>query len=209
MAIGWAPAGEGWNPGLADAECFYAADPMGFVDRASPSLSISVVRYGEAFGFLGLYIPCGRTAWPGVRHRPLAGRHGSQVVSSASTVLVAQQANYARSASRCASQRAFWCAAQVDAPNRASCRSMPPSSAVLAYDRTSSPPRATFFCAAGLRTTRERGWPRTARRGVRCLFAPVGAASRSGRSSPRGEREADFRVSRRGRRNLWICPSRT
>lgn len=29
LAIAWA-ALEGWNPGLSDADCFYAADPDGF-----------------------------------------------------------------------------------------------------------------------------------------------------------------------------------
>jgi hypothetical protein len=30
LAVEWA-AQEGWNPGLADAECFHAADPEGFL----------------------------------------------------------------------------------------------------------------------------------------------------------------------------------
>ena len=30
IAVDWA-AGEGWNPGLADAECFHAADADGFL----------------------------------------------------------------------------------------------------------------------------------------------------------------------------------
>jgi len=29
LALEWAAA-EGWNPGLDDAKCFYAADPNGF-----------------------------------------------------------------------------------------------------------------------------------------------------------------------------------
>ena len=29
LALEWAAAG-GWNPGLHDANCFYAADPEGF-----------------------------------------------------------------------------------------------------------------------------------------------------------------------------------
>ena len=50
---------EGWNPGLDDAECFYATDPdgllMGFMD-GEPIAAISAVAYDENFGFLGLYI---------------------------------------------------------------------------------------------------------------------------------------------------------
>lgn len=50
---------EGWNPGLSDAECFYAADPEGFFiaelggERVG---TISAVRYEGDFGFLGFYI---------------------------------------------------------------------------------------------------------------------------------------------------------
>lgn len=58
IAIDWAAA-EGWNPGWYDADCYRAADPNGFLiglldDR--PVATISVVRYGDSFGFLGFYI---------------------------------------------------------------------------------------------------------------------------------------------------------
>lgn len=58
LAIGWAAA-EGWNPGLHDAACFHAADPDGFLIGLlgdEPVAAISVVKYGERFGFLGFYI---------------------------------------------------------------------------------------------------------------------------------------------------------
>ena len=58
IAVEWAAA-EGWNPGLHDADCYYAADPngflMGFLDE-EPIASISVVKYDDSFGFLGFYI---------------------------------------------------------------------------------------------------------------------------------------------------------
>ena len=57
-AIAWAAA-EGWNPGLHDAECFAVADPNGFLVGVlgdEPIATISVVKYGDSFGFLGLYI---------------------------------------------------------------------------------------------------------------------------------------------------------
>lgn len=57
-AAKWA-ADEGWNPGAADLEAFFAADPSGFLmgfDDGKPVSSISVVRYGETQGFLGFYI---------------------------------------------------------------------------------------------------------------------------------------------------------
>ncbi len=56
--LDWARA-EGWNPGLADAPAFLAADPQGFFGffvEARMAAGISAVRYGEKFGFIGLYI---------------------------------------------------------------------------------------------------------------------------------------------------------
>ena len=58
IAVDWAAA-EGWNPGLHDSDCFYAADPEGFLIGSlndEPIATISVVKYGDSFGFLGLYI---------------------------------------------------------------------------------------------------------------------------------------------------------
>lgn len=54
----WA-AEEGWNPGLADAAAFHAADPEGFLIAevtGAPAASLSIVRFGGGTGFLGLYI---------------------------------------------------------------------------------------------------------------------------------------------------------
>jgi ribosomal protein S18 acetylase RimI-like enzyme len=57
-AVEWA-AIEGWNPGLNDAECYFEADPAGFfiglLDGA-PIATLSAVRYGKSFGFMGFYI---------------------------------------------------------------------------------------------------------------------------------------------------------
>jgi GNAT superfamily N-acetyltransferase len=58
LAIDWA-AREGWNPGLHDVDSFYAADPDGFLIGLlgdEPVATISVVKYGSSFGFLGFYI---------------------------------------------------------------------------------------------------------------------------------------------------------
>lgn len=52
-------AREGWNPGLYDAQCFYAADANGFLlgkVNDEPIACLSAVKYTDAFGFLGLYI---------------------------------------------------------------------------------------------------------------------------------------------------------
>lgn len=58
IAIEWA-AKEGWNPGLHDADCYLSADQNGFLMGFlgdEPIASISVIRYNDAFGFLGFYI---------------------------------------------------------------------------------------------------------------------------------------------------------
>lgn len=57
-AVDWAEQ-EGWNPGIHDAEAFYAADPEGFFVAeldGEPIGSVSVVNYDETFAFAGLYV---------------------------------------------------------------------------------------------------------------------------------------------------------
>lgn len=52
-------ASEGWNPGLHDADAFYAADPDGFIiacDNGEPVGCVSAVDYAGEFGFIGFYI---------------------------------------------------------------------------------------------------------------------------------------------------------
>jgi len=99
-AIGWAEQ-EGWNPGRGDLEPFLAADGEGFLIGFLgdvPITSISVVRYGGDYGFLGFYI-CrpehrgkgyGWRTWQAGLAR-LAGR------TVGLDGVVAQQSNYARS----------------------------------------------------------------------------------------------------------------
>ena len=58
VAVEWA-ASEGWNPGLYDAGAFFATDPEGFflgLLDGEPIVSLSAVKYGDAFAFVGLYI---------------------------------------------------------------------------------------------------------------------------------------------------------
>lgn len=100
VAIAWA-ATEGWNPGHYDADCFYAADPTGFwagVLGDETIATISAVKYGSSFGFIGFYIvkpeyrgqSYGIQLWNAALHT-LAGRNiGLDGV-------VAQQKNYQRS----------------------------------------------------------------------------------------------------------------
>lgn len=73
-------AAEGWNPGLYDAPCFYAADPRGFFLAelgGEPAGTISAVAYDAHYGFIGLYIvrPQYRGRGVGLRLWDAAMRH--------------------------------------------------------------------------------------------------------------------------------------
>src|SRR3954466_10281222 len=152
LALQWA-AQEGWNPGLSDSDCFYAADPEGFLlafRDAEPVASISVVRYGSDFGFLGLYIV-----------RPeLRGRgYGYQLWQAGMAHLgertigldgvVAQQENYRRSGFSLAHRNIrFGGQPGIQGPQDARIRSVEGEllNAVLAYDRAFFPaPRESFL----------------------------------------------------------------
>lgn len=53
-------AAEGWNPGLRDADAFWAADPEGFflgLLDGRPAATLSAVRYDSGgFGFMGFFV---------------------------------------------------------------------------------------------------------------------------------------------------------
>src|SRR5215813_3444726 len=58
ILVEWA-AREGWNPGLDDAEVFWATDPEGFVAAEIDGELIgggSIVAYEKKYGFIGLFI---------------------------------------------------------------------------------------------------------------------------------------------------------
>ncbi|MGA9572772.1 MAG: GNAT family N-acetyltransferase [Lysobacterales bacterium] len=56
--VDWAAA-EGWNPGLSDAEIFWATDADGFIAAELDGAMVgggSIVSYGGHFGFMGFFI---------------------------------------------------------------------------------------------------------------------------------------------------------
>lgn len=100
LALDWAAA-EGWNPGLADAACFYAADPGAFLVATlneAPIGCISATEYGADFGFIGFYLMrpdyrgkgYGMALW-----RAAMARLQGRVIGLDG--VVAQQANYQKS----------------------------------------------------------------------------------------------------------------
>lgn len=100
MMARWATE-EGWNVAHTDPLAFHAADPAGFlIGRVDgePLLSISVVKQGPEFGFLGFYI-----ARPKVRGKGFgmkiwnAGMERLKGRNVALDGVVAQQANYRKS----------------------------------------------------------------------------------------------------------------
>lgn len=105
LAIEWAAA-EGWNPGLHDAPCFYAADPDGFLIAylgSEPVGCISAVAYSDSFGFIGLYIV--KPEFRGKGYGWQLWQAGMTYLGSRNIGLdgvVAQQANYKKSGFRLA-----------------------------------------------------------------------------------------------------------
>jgi GNAT superfamily N-acetyltransferase len=157
LALDWAAA-EGWNPGLADAACFLAADPEGFLiaeAAGEPVGCVSAVRYGDGFGFLGFYIvrPAfrgqghGLALWQAAMARLRPGVVGLDGV-------VAQQANYRRSGFDLLHRNIRYAATAPRPPRIAGAPAVVdavtvPFTAVAAFDRQHFPAaRAAFL----------RGW---------------------------------------------------
>jgi GNAT superfamily N-acetyltransferase len=155
--LDWAAA-EGWNPGFDDARAFQAADPLGFFvawHENQPVASISVVKYDDGFGFLGLYIVrpeqrrrgFGFGLWRAALARRPARCIGLDGV-------VAQQAKYARSGFRLAYRNVRYGGPAPQEPDFAAAgsglvlapaRSLP-FDRLAAYDRLCFPaPRPAFL----------------------------------------------------------------
>jgi Acetyltransferase (GNAT) domain/Acetyltransferase (GNAT) family len=145
---------EGWNPGRSDARAFFPTDPEGFIFGrldGEPVASISAVRYGGDFGFVGFYI-----AHPSVRGKG----YGFQVWQAGMDRLagrnvgldgvVGQQGNYRKSGFRRAwnNIRYEGVPSIADAPSDVTlidARTVP-FDQLAAYDRRFFPaPRAAFL----------------------------------------------------------------
>ena len=100
IAIEWA-AKEGWNPGLHDADSYHLADPNGFLVgllEDEPIATISVIKYGDSFGFLGFYIV--KPAYRGKGYGIQIWNAGLEYLKGLNVALdgvVAQQDNYKKS----------------------------------------------------------------------------------------------------------------
>ncbi|WP_445396809.1 GNAT family N-acetyltransferase [Zobellella sp. An-6] len=156
LAVEWA-AREGWNPGLHDMDSFYQADPEGFLLGlldGEPIACISVVKYGDDFGFLGFYIVVppfrgqgyGLRLWQAGMAR-LAGRNvGLDGV-------VAQQDNYRKSGFVLACQNVRYegrVAGGLSEPEGMVAFPAMPFEAFAAYDRDFFPAERGRFLRAWL-----------------------------------------------------------
>jgi len=100
LAVDWAAA-EGWNPGIHDAQCFWAADSQGFLvgyKDGQPVGCISAVRYGLGYGFIGFYMV--KPTWRGQGYGLQLWQRAMEQLAGRVVGLdgvVAQQENYRKS----------------------------------------------------------------------------------------------------------------
>jgi len=107
IAVEWAEE-EGWNPGLHDADCYYSGDPNGFFIGLlgnEPIATISAIKYGKTFGFIGFYIvkPEYRSRGYGIQIWSAALKHLEGLNIGLDSV-VAQQETYRKSGFELASR---------------------------------------------------------------------------------------------------------
>ncbi len=154
IAVNWAAA-EGWNPGLADAACFGAADPEAFfigeLDGA-PIATVSCVNYGASFAFLGFYIVRNDVRGRGYGRRiwnAAVTRAGRRVIGLDG--VVAQQENYRKSGFDLAYANIRY-GGTVAAPDAPQPGVIPltdvPLATVEAYDATVFPGQRAAFLSA-------------------------------------------------------------
>jgi hypothetical protein len=163
VAVDWAAA-EGWNPGLADADCFHGTDPEGFLAGflgGELVASISVVAYGRSFGFLGFYIV--KPGYRGRGHGLRIWRAGLDYLGGRTVGLdgvVEQQPNYVKSGFVLANRNVRYGGAPgVAAPEDPGLIDLTelPRAQVLAYDRPCFPAPRKRFLDCWLRPDRRFG----------------------------------------------------
>jgi hypothetical protein len=151
-AIGW-DATEGWNPGLADAGPFGAEDAQGFLMGwlgGQPVASISVIRYGTGFGFLGFYIVVPQHRGQG--HGIALWRAGMERLEGRVVALdgvIDQQANYRKSGFALAHRNIrYGGVVEAEAPDDPRLITPGDPRAVIEFDRAFFPaPRSRFLDA--------------------------------------------------------------
>ncbi|MDB6039761.1 MAG: N-acetyltransferase [Verrucomicrobiales bacterium] len=149
MPLDWA-AEEGWNPGLHDAESFFAADPTGYFVgelNGKPVSVISVVKYGDDFAFIGLYI-----VKPEFRNRGFGLRTWNHAIANLGNrnigldAVVEQQKTYERSGFKKAyANIRFGMVAQEKAVRQPVLLSSISWEELLAYDRSLFPSSRNAF----------------------------------------------------------------
>jgi len=152
-------AAEGWNPGLSDAEAFYAADPQGFLAVQSDggiAGTIAAVVYGGSHAFLGLFIVkkefrgrgIGRALWEAALRRTGALCTGLDAVT-------AMEGVYARHAFRAAYRSIRYLARSEAGAQRPGIVPLGrvPFAKIDAFDRTQFPGPRTMFLDAWVRTS--------------------------------------------------------
>ena len=160
--VEWAAA-EGWNPGRGDAEAFHRADPGGFlVAEVDGRLAagLSLVCYGAAYGFLGLYIAAPAFRGKGIGYglwQEAIARAGSRTIGLDG--VVAQQDNYRRSGFAYAHANIrFGGRPSVPLAESADLVAVAEAHrpAIVAYDRSVNPAGREAFLAAWLKAEGDR-----------------------------------------------------
>jgi ribosomal protein S18 acetylase RimI-like enzyme len=152
IAIEWAVK-EGWNPGLHDADYYYLADPNGFLIGFlgnEPIATISAIKYGDSFGFMGFYIV--KPAYRGKGYGTQIWNAGLKYLAGRNIGLdsvVAQQERYKKSGFKLAYRNIrYEGASRARPPKNAEIIKLSslPFEAVDLYDRTFFPAnRASFL----------------------------------------------------------------
>jgi ribosomal protein S18 acetylase RimI-like enzyme len=160
LAIAWAAA-EGWNPGIHDADSFYAADPNGFFLAeldGEPAGCISAVAYDETFGFMGFYI-----VRPELRHLGVGLRLWDAALAylgertTGGDGVVAMLEKYARCGFRIAHANARYQGVGSPSPLRLSDLGESPFAELTRYDRRCFPAARSAFLRSWISRPGSRG----------------------------------------------------